>query len=49
MVAINLFVAGLVAVAIERNRTRDSEQAAVTLRNLEWRRLGDDLVVIGYC
>ncbi len=34
MVAINLLVAGLVAVAIERNRIRDSEQAAVTLRNL---------------
>lgn len=34
VVIINLLVAGLVATLIERNRVRDSEQAAVTLRNL---------------
>jgi len=31
---VNLLVAGLVAEVIQRNRVRDSEQAAVTLRNL---------------
>ncbi len=34
VVIINLLVAGLIAVVIDRNRTRDSEQAAVALSNL---------------
>lgn len=34
VVGVNLLIVGLVAVAVERNRARDSELAAVTLRNL---------------